>query len=839
MTKIKVKAIKMVDRLTPGEMDKICSTFGVAPPKGNAKQKRQKLNQLLSTSSKLFKIVSRTDIKSNTKDLYYCFSSDGTFVCTQLELRSRLHSMIIPENIGKIKTSAFCYRERIKLLMQLSLSDENGMVTLPWAYLTANQMVVAAGMFGIKADIKEIRKSPDLAENLPSEIIKSKVYTDQFGISKEKTPLFNFWIDDLETCTGTGLGHEGEDILKLVLPSQKVLQGPALDMSDDAGTMISKLTTKVPPTTATPVNVPSANIKESNNTSSTNEVQITNIVTDANALPMGQTHSDEQLELLTRAQSAPISEEQTPLTATTNADSITCQEKTREITVSEQSKTDRVANKNLIRKENKGDQVLEETPLKNSNGNKRKKDSPIKDSATEVKNGIQTPVSPSLAITKKSKVSYLENSNETRTNHEDPCNVCLSDMSQSRLICLICRQKVHYPCYDSNGSSPMSKEAYEELIMMKTCKWVCNTCNELLEGGQHKLSLSPCAPGEITNGDEEADQIAEAIHDAVKEALNEEIVPLLSNFKISMEKSYAESVKSNKVLPNITHDPATRSQQSSSNNHSWTNTTSKHQLSPEKTVVISNIRDRAIMKSSSSMKCHFNSLPPFKRMKIDFILKDQYGNMLIQFPSEANAKFVLDSWENHFLGSENNTQGTKARPMNRQTTKKPQSTCCIIKQVPHNFCGVQYDDDFISNELNRHLQTPCKVQRFVMKKDGRKVPLTTVKVDLITEHQYEHAINHGVGIGDVHYKVEKLIERPKIMQCYKCYKFGHPSHQCYGKEVCGNCSNEAHNFKDCLVKDPSRFKCVNCNGAHAATSHSCPIYKQRMEQKYANPQHHD
>ena len=129
---------------------------------------------LLSTSSKLFKIVSNSDIKSNINDLYYCFSTDGTFVCTQLELRSRLHSIIIPENTGKVTTSAFSYRDRIKLLMQLSLSDVNGMVTLPWSHLTANQMVVAAAMFDVKADIKEIRKRPDIAEKIPSEIFKSK-----------------------------------------------------------------------------------------------------------------------------------------------------------------------------------------------------------------------------------------------------------------------------------------------------------------------------------------------------------------------------------------------------------------------------------------------------------------------------------------------------------------------------------------------------------------------------------------------------------------------------------------------------------------------------------------
>ena len=392
-TKIKVKTIKMADKLTPGEMDKICREFGVTPPKGNAKQKGSKLKHLLSTSSKLFKIVSNSDIKSNINDLYYCFSTDGTFVCTQLELRSRLHSIIIPENTGKVTTSAFSYRDRIKLLMQLSLSDINGMVTLPWSHLTANQMVVAAAMFDVKADIKEIRKRPDIAEKIPSEIFKSKAYTDQFGKSKEKNPLFYFWLDDLETCTG--VGHDGEDMLKLVLPNQKVLQGPALNISEDVDTISNpKSTTEVqcpitPPSAKVPctktaeceseVSLSSMDNIQNNKQNGSMTLNSTNVLTKQTPLTTGA-------NLITHVELAPT-DPPVSVYDINMADSATMDQQETEI-------RDKSGKQPII-------SALAETPSKGSNPNKRKKNTPIKDINTEVNNGILAPVSPSVAINKK------------------------------------------------------------------------------------------------------------------------------------------------------------------------------------------------------------------------------------------------------------------------------------------------------------------------------------------------------------------------------------------------------------------------------------------------------
>ena len=553
------------------------------------------------------------------------------------------------------------------------------------------------------------------------------------------------------------MGHDGEDMLKLVLPNQKILQGPALNISEDVNTISNpKSTTEVQCPITPPADKPRTKTAEcesevslssmdniqNNKQNGSMTLNSTNVLTKQTPLTTGA-------NLITHVELAPT-DPPVSVYDINMADSATMDQQETEI-------RDKSGKQPII-------SALAETPSKGSNPNKRKKNTPIKDINTEVNNGILAPVSPSVAINKKSKVDtqiYKECSSDN-----DICNICLSDMTQSSLVCLICKQKVHYSCYDSSGNTPMSKEAYEELIMQKTCKWLCNGCNDTLEAGQHKIVMSHITEDSSTE-DLEADQIAGAIHGAVKQALQEEITPLLTSFRASLEKSYADTVKSHNCQVKAPPTPATSSKGSTQSHKqifSQENfSSSKHLLSPEKTVVISNIRDKAVMKTSSSMKCHFNSLSPFKRMKIDYILKDQFGNLLIQFPTETNAKFVIDNWEGRFLG-ENSSHGTKARPMNKQISRKPQSTCCIVKQVPHTFCGVQYDDEFIANELNRHLQIPCKVQRFVMNKNGKKIPLTTVKIDLVDENQYENAMINGVGIGDVHEKVEKLVERQKLKQ---------------------------------------------------------------------------
>ena len=65
--------------------------------------------------------------------------------------------------------------------------------------------------------------------------------------------------------------------------------------------------------------------------------------------------------------------------------------------------------------------------------------------------------------------------------------------------------------------------------------------------------------------------------------------------------------------------------------------------------------------------------------------------------------------------------------------------------------------------------------------------------------------------------------RPRVLQCFSCYGFGHASRVCVKDKICVNCSQPEHG--EC-----SRPKvCVNCKGEHCARDKECKVYKKEQE----------
>lgn len=60
------------------------------------------------------------------------------------------------------------------------------------------------------------------------------------------------------------------------------------------------------------------------------------------------------------------------------------------------------------------------------------------------------------------------------------------------------------------------------------------------------------------------------------------------------------------------------------------------------------------------------------------------------------------------------------------------------------------------------------------------------------------------------------------MQCLKCCDFGHRAAKCPKRTLprCRKCGAEGHQAWQCTA----RAKCINCKGAHASNSSTCPVY---------------
>ena len=114
-----------------------------------------------------------------------------------------------------------------------------------------------------------------------------------------------------------------------------------------------------------------------------------------------------------------------------------------------------------------------------------------------------------------------------------------------------------------------------------------------------------------------------------------------------------------------------------------------------------------------------------------------------------------------------------------------------------------------------------KVERCVVKKEGIKIPTNTYFLTFARPNLPEK-----IRIGWMETVVHPYL--PKPLQCYQCFKFGHPSAKCHAQAVCGRCGHEPHE-NAC----PTPPKCSNCKGDHAPTSKKCPVYTKELEIKKA------
>ena len=105
------------------------------------------------------------------------------------------------------------------------------------------------------------------------------------------------------------------------------------------------------------------------------------------------------------------------------------------------------------------------------------------------------------------------------------------------------------------------------------------------------------------------------------------------------------------------------------------------------------------------------------------------------------------------------------------------------------------------------------------------VSASTIKIYFMTE-----SLPKNIVYDNFIYPVHPYI--PKVIQCSKCLRFGHPQRYCRAKEkFCHHCSEtHEYNQETCEKVKP---RCTNCNGPHKSDFKECPTREAQWKRKKA------
>ena len=142
----------------------------------------------------------------------------------------------------------------------------------------------------------------------------------------------------------------------------------------------------------------------------------------------------------------------------------------------------------------------------------------------------------------------------------------------------------------------------------------------------------------------------------------------------------------------------------------------------------------------------------------------------------------------------------------------------MVREVKPHFSfsygkGVIFDEDLYEfSEAEILDMCPSSVWKI------KKVPRTSMMILTFEDPD----IPSHIYIENVRINVRTYKQRP--LQCYRCFKFGHPSDACRNEQkICMNCSAPEHGLCDREVK------CVNCNEDHKPNSKNCEEFRKEAE----------
>lgn len=160
----------------------------------------------------------------------------------------------------------------------------------------------------------------------------------------------------------------------------------------------------------------------------------------------------------------------------------------------------------------------------------------------------------------------------------------------------------------------------------------------------------------------------------------------------------------------------------------------------------------------------------------------------------------------------------------------------LIAYIPNNLLtrkAIVKQVDTIFNEEYLFNNIICNGTLLEVKRLKRKVlidgePVLIPKQMILLTFEGNILPSHIV-INSVRCPVEPYVQ--KVIQCFKCLRFGHVANQCKNtKTLCTNCSKDMEDQHQC--RDPQDSFCIYCKTQnHKSTSKNCPTFIKQMNIK--------
>jgi hypothetical protein len=140
-------------------------------------------------------------------------------------------------------------------------------------------------------------------------------------------------------------------------------------------------------------------------------------------------------------------------------------------------------------------------------------------------------------------------------------------------------------------------------------------------------------------------------------------------------------------------------------------------------------------------------------------------------------------------------------------------------------------DDLEEEEIENDIKDKYPgVEYELFKKEGAFTGM--IKVTFKDETQLNSVIANKFNLCHKRYLTEPFKHKPCVIKCNICQRFGHVSRLCRSKDkpVCGKCSQEGHETKDCTA-DENDYKCFHCGkDDHITGSYSCETVKEKLQE---------